>query len=144
MNSIRATVCFFACVLVASPRAYAQDGEPDQVDKSSQVQVVHVAGQWSSSTVPSLALPIAELAWTLDAIRLTGGEIRGQVSLSGAPVSSAIVAAKLSGKGVVGQLLDGNGQVIATFEGSVSEHGASGTFKYVGGSGTWKSDAVLP
>lgn len=81
--------------------------------------------------------------WSVGALRLGNNEVRGRVSLTGlSKLTGANVEARLSGRGVVGKLLDDDGRILAVFEGAVGRSGASGTFRHVGGgSGTWKWDA---
>lgn len=104
-----------------------------------QVRVERAAGSWA---VPGMAETSEGRTWSMAALR-SGDELTGRVDLVGVPqLGGANLEARLSGRGVVGKLLDDDGQIVATFQGKVSRIGASGTFEYVGGgTGTWRWDA---
>ena len=109
-------------------------------DDVSQPKVTRAAGSWSLGG----ASPQGVKSWSLNAFRYVDNEVRGRVTLTGIPqVSGANVEARLSGRGVVGKLLDDEGNVLATFEGTVAAGGASGTFQHAGGgTGEWHWDGT--
>lgn len=85
--------------------------------------------------------------WSVAAMRMSDDEIRGRVTFEGMSAGDDVgegganVEARLSGRGVVGKLLDDDGRTLAVFEGAMSARGGSGTFRHVGGaSGTWTWD----
>jgi len=111
---------------------------------TAPAEAVHASGEWlmQGETVSK-----AGRRWSVAAIRLNDNEMRGRVTLNGggdegnAGEGDANVEARLSGRGVVGKLLDDDGRTLAVFEGAVGKRGASGTFRHVGGgTGTWSWD----
>jgi hypothetical protein len=103
---------------------------------TTRTESMAAEGTWSASGES------AGQRWTVAAVRFADKEIRGRVTLDGAgPAGEANVEARLSGRGVVGKLLDDEGRTLAVFEGAVRGGAASGTFRHVaGGSGTWAWD----
>ena len=98
-------------------------------------EVVAGDGVWRDAA----AAPGAAVSLTLSARRTAGGEILGEVTVEGSPLfQRANVDARLSGRGVVGKLLDDEGKTLVEFSGAVSKGGASGTYRdSTGGSGEW-------
>ena len=125
-------VAALAMLLVGKPPPSLAAGE--SVDGvGSDTEVVAATGVWRLSSAGEAG------AWKVEGLRLDGKEIRGRIE-SGA-IGGANVEARLSGRGVVGKLLDDEGRTLAVFEGAVAAGGASGTFRHVGGAaGTWTWD----
>jgi hypothetical protein len=103
----------------------------------SAVAAVHGEGSWQTSQKRDLA-PAGQ-RWNADALRLSDGELRGQITVAGSPlISSANVEGRVSGRGLSGRLLDDEGRPLAYFEGVMSARGASGRYRdKEGGEGDW-------
>lgn len=139
VQAIAALLAAGACLGFSAP-ACAQESVAVLTEVGRPL--IHGDGRWWSDGNESLRGAGADKGWSVTALRTTDDEIRGRVSLTGVPqVNAANVEARLSGRGVIGKLLDDEGQVLATFEGTVSAAGASGTFVALGGgTGSWTWD----
>jgi hypothetical protein len=122
---------------VADPAvsAWVRSREPaaDEASAVPAAEVVHAAGVWSGALAGAAAR-----SWT--ATRGIDGQVRGRVTLTGVPgVDGGNLEARLSGKGVVGKLLDDEGRTLADFEGALEPGGgAAGQFTARGGAvGQW-------
>jgi hypothetical protein len=85
--------------------------------------------------------------WSLQLRRRSGGEVRGRLLLLGSPLANAgDLAARIEGERVSGEITGPRGEVIARFEGRVSDEQMQGTYRdRTGETGTWVwDDDVLP
>lgn len=85
-------------------------------------------------------------SWNVAAVRLDNNELRGRVTVLGSPVvRDANLEGRISGRGVVGVLLDDEGRVLVEFDGTMTPGAASGTYRdRSGGSGRWQAEQPLP
>jgi len=113
----------------------AQDAP--QMKPALQAEEIRAQGDWASATDVAAH---AGQRWNLDALRFEDNEIRGRISVSGSPLfHSANVEGRLSGRGFFGKLMDDSGNELATFEGTVTSTGASGTYRdKTGDVGEWQ------
>jgi hypothetical protein len=120
-----------ALSIIAAGRLDAE--ECSDVLSGLAMDVVLATGHYGSGSADE------HQAWKVEGLRLDGKEIRGRIE-SGV-IGGANVEARLSGRGVVGKLLDDEGRTLVVFEGAVAADGADGTFRHVGGAaGTWTWD----
>lgn len=80
------------------------------------------------------------MRWNLEALRFVDDQVRGRIAVSGSDfLDGANVEARLSGRGVVGKLLNDDGRTLADFDGAMTKSGWSGTYRdKFGGSGSWR------
>jgi hypothetical protein len=103
---------------------------------------LHGGGGWKPAA--KAALPGQQ--WHVDALRATDNTLRGRVSLGGSPLAAAgNLVGQISGQSLSGNVVDDNGKPIASFTGTVSSTGISGTYTdRTGETGNWSWDGPLP
>lgn len=109
---------------------------------ATQAEVLRAGGDWGET---KLTMGEGGQRWNVDALRSADNQIRGRIAVSGSTLfEAANVEARLSGRGVVGKLLDDEGKELAEFEGRVTAAGASGTYQArTGETGEWKWEGQL-
>ncbi len=117
--------------------ARAVQGErEEEVAAQAVVETVQAAGVWGEGVGTT-----ATRTWSATALRSKDDQLRGRVTLTGVPlVDGANLEGRVSGRGVVGRLLDDEGRTLAEFDGVVLPGGgARGTYRARGGGmGEWQ------
>jgi hypothetical protein len=133
-------------ILVAVVFVTAGTLAPGSFAQSAPVAItasqLHGGGGWK----PSAKAAVAGQQWHVDALRATDNTLRGRVSLGGSPLAQAgNLVGQISGQRLSGNVVDDNGKQIASFTGTVTSTGISGTYTdRTGETGNWTWDGPLP
>lgn len=140
MNTIEVVILVATCVSFWG--LYTVQADERKSDESAQTEFIQAAGNWVSAQD---GVARVGQRWNVDALRMQKDQIRGRIALSGTALfDSANVEAQLSGRGVFGKLVDDEGKELASFEGTVTSGGASGTYRDKNGDvGDWAWEGQL-
>lgn len=131
-------VLFVALLVVLSEATPTVGQEHSSETATRSNDVIQANGGWGASR-EEITRSGAQ-RWGIDALRYEDGQLRGRIGISGSPLlDSANVEGRLSGRGVVGTLVDDEGRELAEFQGAMTASGASGTYRDRNGeSGEWQ------
>jgi hypothetical protein len=115
--------------------------QPVAEESAAQTEVVKrqipSLGRWSSNQDGR-----GVRMWQGHALQLTDDSVRGRLNIIGSRVASSVaVEGHVVGSDIFGALLDDGGAQVGTFQGTMSDGSASGTYTFKNGdTGTWGWD----
>jgi hypothetical protein len=140
MKTLIVSLAELTLVLVLIGRCHAEPGEI----APTQPPVADVIGEGGWNTAGKVAKPTQR--WHVDALKLTNGLLWGRLTVSNSPVlSEGNLQGQIAGSKVAGNVMDDDGNTLATFDGTVSPTGMEGTYRdRTGEVGNWSWDGPLP
>ena len=137
---MRRMIVIVAALVTAGGFAYASFGQTAPAPITAQQ--LHGGGGWK----PAAKAAVAGQQWHVDALRATDNSVRGRVSLGGSPLAQAgNLVGQISGQTLSGSVVDDTGKQIASFTGTITATGITGTYTdRTGETGNWSWDGPLP
>jgi hypothetical protein len=128
-------------VLLAAAGAWTH-ANAQAAPPSFTAQQLRGGGSWK----PDGKAAVARQQWRVDAARRTDNSLRGRVTLGGSPLAQAgNLLVRISGQSLSGNVVDDSGKQIASFTGTITAAGISGTYTdRTGETGNWTRDGPLP
>lgn len=128
--------------VLSSGTARAQSSAP--VAAPALITATNIQGNGGWRTDGKSAQPTQR--WSLQVTRGSDNSINGRVTLNGSPLASAgTIHGHIIGSSVAGTITGDDGKQVATFQGTVSSSGMSGTYRdRTGEAGSWAWDGAPP